>query len=338
MRWRQFDVAAATFHAHGNGMSIVSTSSRSTATTLQFDSEGDIKLFQAKNLLVPREESDMLAFGIIKPWYEGLSNVRGLLLPGDFGFREHFISSLAGIPFMSCGSLDNDFTSVLGDVLPLTACLMRIRGSSLTRIPNIPGLYGFGGRFVTGLTSQYESLTAYREYIENLPQEQRTGQIPWIIREYAILADQYKGWEHELGEACDIIGDINRLDDIQNHYDVAVQYFRDNEGRNGLKYYDLMCAFFYLLQNVYDRVMDELGWGQGSEHWGNKGMKRYLDNMKELAEQLKTRGFTGSVGQVREAFLMMIFRAICWNRCHLLVDLGMIDSEYWGSHLLVYIV
>jgi hypothetical protein len=67
-------------------------------------------------------------------------------------------------------------------------------------------------------------------------------------------------------------------------------------------------------------------------------MKRYLESMDDLTDHLLTKGFTGPVEQVREAFLMMIFLTICWNRCHLLVDRGSIDPEYWGRRLLVYII
>jgi hypothetical protein len=127
------------------------------------------------------------------------------------------------------------------------------------------------------------------------------------------------GWAASLREGF--------LDDIHGQYDKTTSYFDDLDPP--LSYTNLMSCHFYL------KLIARAKSTHQSVTAGE--MQGYFDVLPDLYKAMAERGHSGTESQFTEAWATMIFRGICWNYCHSMVDGERVPARIWGSRLPVYI-
>ena len=142
----------------------------------------------------------------------------------------------------------------------------------------------------------------------------------WVLDTYSVLRAAYEEWEDEtvannLGNSRDVAF----LDDVQACYDKTEEYF-DKFVPNF--YRKLVCA------HITHAVQF---WGDATQHidkktarigpswmrdWVVEGAYLYWDYLPKVAAMMKDRFGVDDEELVNEAWIMMMFRAFCWWRCH----------------------
>lgn len=67
-------------------------------------------------------------------------------------------------------------------------------------------------------------------------------------------------------------------------------------------------------------------------------MHMYFEYLPAIVKDVKARGFEGSEGMIEEAWLVMMFRGMCWWRCHSVwpgedprQGCKVLPSKYWAG-------
>jgi hypothetical protein len=69
--------------------------------------------------------------------------------------------------------------------------------------------------------------------------------------------------------------------------------------------------------------------------WAQR-MKVYFQRLPDLVTDMETDGL-GNREQIMSAWVLMMFRGMCWSRCHVLISGKTIPIQYCGSQLPVYL-
>ncbi|KAJ9646422.1 hypothetical protein H2199_002471 [Coniosporium tulheliwenetii] len=78
----------------------------------------------------------------------------------------------------------------------------------------------------------------------------------------------------------------------------------------------------------------------GDSAWKSKGMHKYFDYIEDkelIFKAMKGLGYTESHDLLIQAWVTMIFRALCWHRCHYMVGGQRVPSQYWDSRFPIYL-
>ncbi|KAL8708107.1 MAG: hypothetical protein Q9220_006961 [cf. Caloplaca sp. 1 TL-2023] len=214
------------------------------------------------------------------------------------------------------------------DIIPLAAPMFRQRGSTIARLP-IPAQY------TTGLLSHKEGFVIFRHRLEEFMNSARYTEephkMPEFVREvknvYTCLMDRFPQWEDEAHANREM---NNRpkafLDQCHVAWDICTDYFVDLEDEDRHFYYDLMAAHLKQAVNWWHQAWNSMRNGKARENYDmrdyiSEGMHMYWDYLDLIVEDMQAKGWAKQDGdQIREAWILMIFRGMLWWRCHWMMD------------------
>ena len=143
---------------------------------------------------------------------------------------------------------------------------------------------------------------------------------------------------------------IKLLDHAHDCWDRTTVYFLELQSRTEqpLKYADLLATHIKHAVNYWNDAWSNIREGKAREHYGHRdwiaeGAHCYWDYLPSIVVELR-RDSGVEEKLVNEAWIMLMFRAMCWWKCHWMVegeemigDEGRIAARYWGSTQKVYI-
>lgn len=153
-------------------------------------------------------------------------------------------------------------------------------------------------------------------------------------------------WENEVkedGQNSD--RKLEVLETVHTYWDITSEYFVKLQLREkGFKYFDLVASHTRHAVNYWGDAWHNIREHKTRDHYGLRdwiaeGAHKYFDYMESIAKDMG-----GEKRLVEEAWIMMMFRAFCWWRCHYMVEgenmsqnPSRLPSRYWDSKLPVYI-
>jgi len=353
LKWTVFRPEEGIISATGKNRILYSTLEPSRGTVLHYATTGDAAEpsstpsaeLEVADIMIPTPQAAMLAFGI-------LPGCKELSLP------DYHISSTDDVyttlnrldPTCRASQIVRDVRGIcpeaaygFSDLIPMAAPMLRLRGSTIIRIP-IPTQY------CVGLTCNTPGFIVFRARLSAFINEQEdrvSDQISWISGQLYHLATHYPEWEDEVLANQHANGrTLEFLEAVHDGWDRTTDYFRALETR--LPYADLMAAHIKHAVNYWNDAWENIREGRAREHYGQRdwmaeGAHCYWDYLPSIAEELKGKwGVDEEV--VREAWVVMMFRAMCWWRCHWMMEGREIAEEgervgprYWGSKQVVFL-
>ena len=374
MEWKQFDPSEGTLKAEGNGYTMSSTTVRTIGTVLQFISRKGIKtmfytekpfkiwslLADPDQLYIPSEVADMMGFGI-------LQGDRNLYLPDyKIGTEAEVLALLRDIVDPTRRAHDvveailvnnPGWTPGISDIVGSAAPMVRIRHTSIVRVPQPIGFVGERiAACIVVFFNRLRSLVSDRDAI-GTPVSQQTRS---ILHQHGELKSRYgELWEDwdDFDRVAITRRSVDFLDDLHDRHDGTTDYFislrkrywpRRSTSRNvdqGFRYTDLIYSHITHAVSYYPEALKRINaspsqardnYGLRDAGWIVEGAHIYFDNIPKVIKSMRDRGFDHPE-IVEEAWLTMVFRAFLWHRCHFMVDGPRVPSTHWGSELPVYI-
>lgn len=136
MRWTDFRPEENAMKAEGNGHVLSSTVVRSIGIILQYMGVGDFKSLPQEELYIPTSQADMMGFGMLPC----SSLIEGA--PFRIGSIDEILAIMGQFDPTGPARKKTRDTNACGgkpfgfsDIIPLAAPMMRIRGSSIIRLP-----------------------------------------------------------------------------------------------------------------------------------------------------------------------------------------------------------
>jgi hypothetical protein len=180
----------------------------------------------------------------------------------------------------------------------------------------------------------------------------------WVLKQYEILS-HFPEWEDEtLANAQGNDRNLKFLETVHDNHDQTTEYFLRLQRDHRIRYSQLVEAHLVHAVNY---------WGDATQHmrenkarydpswmrdWVAEGAHLYWDYLPRVVAWMtkeKTRyEMLTDEALVHEAWIVMMFRAFCWWRCHWM-ELGetrdnvgslgksRLPSRYWNSKFQVYI-
>jgi len=351
MQWTVFRPEEGIMSATGKNRVLYSTFEPRLGTLLHYTTTGDAAMhpgtpltkLEVADIMIPTPQAAMLSFGI-------LPGCKALNLP------DYHISSPPDI-YTTLNHLDptrkasqrvrdvrgicSDAAYGFSDLISLAAPMLRLRGSTIIRIPTPT-------QYCTGLTCNTPGFVIFRARLEAFITEQEgpvSAHISWVSEQITRLAANYPEWEEEVLANQNANGrKLEFLEEVHDSWDRTTEYFRALERR--VPYVDLMAAHIKHAVNYWNDAWSNIREGRAREHysqrdWMAEGAHCYWDYLTSIEEELK--GICGVDGEtVKEAWVMMMFRGMCWWRCHWMMGGGMGEEErvrarYWGSKQEVFL-
>jgi len=354
MRWTVLKPEEGIMSATGKNRLLYSTFEPSLGTVLHYTTTGDAATHSippsaelgAADISIPTPQAAMLAFGI---------------LPGckDLNLSDYHISSTDDIyntlnrldPTCKASQQVRDVRGIcpesaygFSDLIPMAAPMLRLRGSTIIRIP-IPTQY------CIGLTCNTPGFIVFRARLAAFIDEQErpvSEHISWVSNRLTALMTGYPEWEDEVLANQNANGrKLEFLESVHDCWDRTTEYFR--AFNNHVLYAHLMAAHIKHAVNYWNDAWENIREGRTREHYGQRdwvaeGAHCYWDYLPSIAEELSRKcDVDGEI--VKEAWIMMMFRAMCWWRCHWMMkgqemvnDESRVPAKYWGSKQPVFLV
>jgi hypothetical protein len=356
MQWTVFRPEEGILSATGKNRVLYSTFEPRLGTLLHYKTTGDAAMLpgtpltelEVADIMIPTPQAAMLSFGI-------LPGCKALNLP------DYHISSPPDIyttlnhldPTRKASQRVRDVRGIcpdsafgFSDLIPLAAPMFRLRGSTIIRIPTPT-------QYCTGLTCSRPGFVVFRARLSAFINEQEgpvSEHISWVSEQITTLALTYPEWEDEvLANQHANARALEFLESVHDSWDRTTEYFHALENRqvHRLVYADLMAAHIKHAVNYWNDAWSNIREGRGREHFGQRdwmaeGAHCYWDYLTSIEEELK--GICDVDGEtVKEAWVMMMFRGMCWWRCHWMMgggDMGeeeRVRARYWGSKQEVFL-
>lgn len=169
---------------------------------------------------------------------------------------------------------------------------------------------------------------------------------------YESLKKSYDAWENE-AEANDQGNGraLEFLENVHTNWDKTSEYFikLEQDKTQNFVYMDLVASHIGRAVNYWGDGWKNIREGKARDHYGlcdwmAEGMHMYWDYLPLIAKDMAARNGVKDEYLVHEAWIMMIFRAFCWWRCHwmtsgkdMIQEPLRIPSRYWESKFPVYI-
>ena len=361
MTWQTFRPEEGEMRAEGNGHIIYSTLVRSIGPILHY-AQGRIRgvpyerygenangTVPTEFLLIPSEEADMMRFGIL-PCYAELMKCKKYAM-GTIDEVRATLDLLDPTGSASKKIRDNrqfETTATFGfpDLISMAAPMFRQNGSTQIRLP-VPTEH------CTGLTSHKEGFVVFRERLGNYVSHEQTEpshQTSWVLDSYDSLKSAYASWENGFKASFWVDTDCLCLDQVSDMWWQTTNYFLQlqHSGKARIQYVDLVACHIKNAVNFWHEGYERIQKGQGREHhglrdWLAEGMHMYWDYLPNIVSEMSVKTYA-SESLIREAWIMLLFRAFCWSRCHYMSpsearfpDSTRLPSRYWNSKLPVYL-
>ena len=354
MSWEVFDPEGGTMRAQGNGYGIFSTSGWLNCLVLQYKliSVNDSS-FTDLELYVPTREANMMGFG-------SLPRCHSLNIPAfKMGTTDDVYTTMDMLDSTGKASSKlRDMNSLVGkwdahcmygfsDIIALAAPMIRCRHSTIIRVPR-------PAKYCSSLLSHKECFVVFhnrlKEYVSARSVDVPSAQVDWVLEQYERLKARYSEWENE-AENNNRVNDreLNFLEDVNDCWDAATDYFVQLQEKHRLRYLHLMASHISHAVNYWTDAWQRLKEGNARDNYGlwpleAEGAHLYFDYLPLIVEDMRRKGFEGPDKLVHEAWFTLMFRAFCWWRCHSLHPGedsrhkgSPLPSRYWDCHLPVYI-
>ncbi|KAL8835050.1 MAG: hypothetical protein Q9170_003479 [Blastenia crenularia] len=330
-------------------------------------------------LIIPTCQVDMMRFGIL-PCMDFMGCDRHAI--GTIDEVKATLNQLDPTGSASKKVRDNrEFeptaTFAFSDLIPMAAPVLRHLGSSIIRIP-IPTEHS------TGLTSYKEGFVVFRqrlsEYLDQAVDESESNQLGngsltdqtciftgtlygneadtadtqiarKVLHAYDSLKSKYPWWENGIDEDfCAHSFGVPFFDDVQEACRKLTSYFDILRYQPGCDYLyrDLVACHIKHAVNFWHEAHERIREGKARDHhglcdWLAEGMHLYWDYLPGIIKEMSTKT-KAPPSLIREAWIMLMFRAFCWSRCHYICkpeerfpDSTRLPSRYWDSKLPVYL-
>ena len=354
MNWKTFEPSAGSLHAEGNDFTVDSTTVRSVGIVAQINTPEPLIRYRSKQtLFIPTEPVDKMGFGIVtgdRALHIGAYNIG---TPEDCLARVKQIELNAAESLQDLVEANGGWTPGISDIIALASPMLRLRGSTLIKVPK-------PAQYEGGLTLQHEGFVVFHHRLRDLIEEREKNlekvseQSRWVLMQYEELEQKYGNYWEDNTMTRGNDTPLGFLEDLHDRHDATTQYFRNLQSnvdwremepkpRQRLRYIDLMNAHIAHAVNYFPEARQRLDEGRGRDHYGLQvadwiieGCHIYFDNIEKIVESMSRRR-SFDTGLVEDAWLTMMLRAFLWHRCHLMVDGNRVPSHHWGSRQPVYI-
>lgn len=368
MEWQTFRPEEGEMRAEGQGHIIYSTLVRSVGPVLHYAHENrahvpnsDFRSAISRRTLpnLPTFQVDALRFGIL---------LGDMLMPDDtfivkMGTIREVLETLDNFDRTGSASkkirdnrtLDSTSTFGFSDIISMAAPMLRELGGSIYCLPPPTEHYA-------GLTTHKEGFVVFRhrlgDYVSTNPDN--CSHAIWVLETYDSLKALHACWENGIDDniPSDCIRVLNQIRDAWVH---TYSFFRDIRILTGLPtewfYPRLIACHIKHAVNYWheshQRITDkETRDHYGLTNWLAEGMHLYWDYLPDIVNEMSLEvnrvtvsgGTEVSDSLIGEAWIMLMFRAFCWSRCHYMgpehgrsPESSRIPSRYWNSKLPVWI-
>lgn len=357
MVWKKFDPGES-MRAEGNGHVFTSSIARSLGIIIQYSFTARMK--NDNSFYIPVVQADKLGFGLVEfdttlfgqgmldfdldiGSFDGLSQSLSLL------FSKYKVNWDRTEPMMKyvkteMGKGDGSFIRGFNDLLPLCSRSLVLPLPTvgwMDRIP-APNIHS------RGVTASRAGFQVFTKKLEKLVSERGADASPQLI----VLKVHTQNLN--FGQ-YDALWESGFEGDLQTRRQKV-------ELRNLLIDYQIeMTKFLHESKVIYARLVIEhilsatlpaesglpppsvnIGLWSEDLNWRHvASMEDYFKNLPALVKQvIKQNDYYDSLTEteVEDAWFSMIFKAICWQRCHVMIpNVSPLPSEYWNSKMPVYI-
>ncbi|KAL9577539.1 MAG: hypothetical protein Q9212_006301 [Teloschistes hypoglaucus] len=367
MEWQTFRPEEGEMRAEGHGHVIYSTLVRSVGPVLHYVHGNEPKLpglpgpvLRSRMLSDPKV--DDLRFGIL-PGHLIMFTGAHYLKVGTIEEVQATLDFLDPTGSASRKIRDNhqiDSTSTFGvsDLISMALPMLREHDSFRYWLPPPTQHYA-------GLTTHREGFVVFRDRLGDYVSKNR-GHCPhatWVLDTYDSLKALHACWENGIDE--DIPHEcIGVLDQIRDAWFHTEKFFIDTRISSGLVdwFYTRLvgCHIKHAVNywhESHQRIRDKTTRDHhGLTNWLAEGMHLYWDYLPDVINEvsLNVKKLNAGAGHMKvveipdswigEAWIMLMFRAFCWSRCHYMgpehgrsPESSRIPSRYWNSKLPVWI-
>ncbi|KAE8451463.1 hypothetical protein EG329_004092 [Mollisiaceae sp. DMI_Dod_QoI] len=359
--WKTFDPGSGAMRAEGNGHVITSTMARSLGTILQYTYTS--RENAGNCYYIPVKEADKLGFGLIEFDHQ----LFGPNMAGDLD-----VGTVAGISrtlnlvisaknhktvdtvLKNIGKYINegkDFIPGLNDLVPLCSAMLSVPtpvSNSLppgakqrwwNRIP-APNLYR------KGVTACIEGRRVFQQQLQTyISSHGSTTQSEFILSSLEGLNQDYGSrWENERDwDEWTEESNIQNETKAKNHVIELHSQMTDFLRQSRVVYRDLVSEHIILATRPLNNVLEAFPADSeyGLEDFDPElvaSMKTYFEQIPNLIARLVRKHPLLRDRDIVDAWLSMMFRALCWQRSHVMIEgVAPLPSEYWNSKMPVYI-
>lgn len=334
MTWKECRPYKGAMTAEGSGHFMDSTIVRGVGIVLRYTYLNSIER-PKKDMFIWKAEADKMGFGI---------------LPGnaDFSIPDFRIGTPAAVldvlkqidPTMRARKhiqyimgANPGWPSAFSDLIPLAAPMLRSRGSAIIRVP-APGDQEIA-RGPSVLTCVAYGFKAFEKRLEQM--KNRSDQINEVWALYKRLRRKHdQVWEDDSVAESTYRG-MQFLDDVHDGYDTTTRYFKLLEQENpSFRYFDLVKAHIANAVFFWPQSQENVEQHRAREgFWRAEGMHVYFDYLPKYVSSMRAYGFDNE-RVVKDAWVTLMFRAFCWQRCHFMVQGGTVSPDFYGSRVPVY--
>lgn len=349
MRWKDFRPYDGSLKAEGHFQVMTSTNVRSLGILLQYSFTwkeewrsvyrfGMIRGFtkQKEERYVPSTGADLLGFGII-------SGNAGIHIPRfTIGTRVEIVQSLRLLDETGKSAillqeiLDNHprFHLRMGDLVAMSMGMVRLRGRSHVQVPApSENMYGFSTS-PRGRKAFRLSLERHCSNVDCKP----SSRVQSVLSACGQLSDAWSDWESEkldLADSEDIPMRLipEYLDAVHDQYDKMKQWIVHQQGPI---YRTVLGA--HIRHAIFRENGETSPLNAQTPHPDYEAdVDAYFATWPNILADLSQGKNVFSDAILFDTWVVMLFRACCWNACHFFVPGVRVPSEYYGSQLPVYI-
>ncbi|KAI4241593.1 MAG: hypothetical protein LQ352_007412 [Teloschistes flavicans] len=365
MEWQTFRPEEGEMRAEGQGQIIYSTLVRSVGPVLHYahatTTDQPYSSFKSMNRMLSIPEADELRFGILPQSRLMLTGGPALKL-GTIREIEATLDSLDPTGSASKKVRDNrrfDNTSTWGvsDLIPMAIDMLREQGGYRHWLPAPTEHYA-------GLTTHREGLVVFRHRLGDYVAQNRgdCSHARWILDMYDSFKALDSSWEYGIDDG-DLLLLTNRslLDRVHDAWVHTDKFFHGFHSRPGLPawfYTKLVGCHIKHAVNYWHEAHQKIENKEIREHhgltnWLAEGMHLYWDYLPDIVNEMSLtvkkelyswNGEEMCDSLISQAWIMLMFRAFCWSRCHYMgpehgrsPESSRIPSRYWKSKLPVWL-
>ena len=227
--------------------------------------------------------------------------------------------------------------------------MFRFRDSTHIQIPT-------PSEYCVGLTCHQEGFVVFyhrlKEHIDT-----RSGRTPdlrvWVLQQYEQLKCDYPEWEDEV-EANMNGGarSMDFLDKCHGLWEECTKYFEQLQAsEHQIRYVDLIAAHVKYVVRYWGDAWAHIRGDDGKQahdhyglrDWVAEGAHMYWGYLPDIVMDVQQK-CSVEEDLVHEAWIVMMFRAFCWWRCHhmmagqdMMSNPPRLPSRYWDSKQPVFI-
>ena len=232
------------------------------------------------------------------------------------------------------------------DLIPIAAPVLRSRGSTIIRIPT-------PAQYCIGLTYHKEGFVIFYHRLKAHNIHWPSNHTRWVLEQYENLRSKFAEWEDEVEANKYANGDsLAFLEKVHDLWDATTVYFKVlQKSCPSFKYTDLMASHIrHAVHYWNDAWANKRGddgrktheW-YGLRDWIAEGAHMYWEYLPGVVADMQ-RKCDMRDEMIREAWIVMMFRAFCWWRCHWMMhgqdmadDNSRLPSRYWDCKMPVFV-